>query len=88
MRHTKREEYEQVRAYGLPAAEGKRGDPRWPAFARRYGFDVERPVQWEGEGRRWSRTNSSAWSSPPSTRTSTATSSSGRSPGRNNSAAP
>ncbi|GHD80116.1 hypothetical protein [Streptomyces goshikiensis] len=40
---------EQVRAYGLPATEGKRGDPRWPAFARRYGFDIERPVQWEVE---------------------------------------
>ncbi|MEU7723086.1 hypothetical protein [Streptomyces tibetensis] len=26
--------YEQVRAYELPATEGKRGDPRWPAFAR------------------------------------------------------
>ncbi|GEB60055.1 hypothetical protein GCM10017674_75390 [Streptomyces gardneri] len=41
--------YEQVRAYGLPATEGKRGDPRWPAFARRYGFDIEHPVQWEVE---------------------------------------
>ncbi|MEU7650314.1 hypothetical protein [Streptomyces huasconensis] len=30
--------YEQVRAYELPATEGKRGDPRWPTFARRYGF--------------------------------------------------
>ncbi|WP_199836892.1 hypothetical protein [Streptomyces sp. CB01373] len=49
--------YEQVRAYELPATEGKRGDPRWPAFARRYGFDLP---------------NSGAWSSPPSTRTSTA----------------
>ncbi|MFJ8546660.1 hypothetical protein ACIRFH_32700 [Streptomyces sp. NPDC093586] len=37
--------YEQVRAYELPATEGKRGDPRWPAFARRYGFDPRRPVQ-------------------------------------------
>ncbi len=27
--------YEQMRAYGLPATEGKSGDPRWPAFARR-----------------------------------------------------
>ncbi len=27
--------YEQVRAYELPATEGKRGDPRWPTFARR-----------------------------------------------------
>ncbi|MFF4324506.1 hypothetical protein [Streptomyces sp. NPDC001568] len=41
--------YEQMRAYGLPATEGKRGDPRWPAFARRYGFDIENPVQWEVE---------------------------------------
>ncbi|MFD3547045.1 hypothetical protein ACFWUW_15795 [Streptomyces sp. NPDC058655] len=41
--------YEQVRTYGLPATEGKSGDPRWPAFARRYGFDPRRPVQWEVE---------------------------------------
>jgi hypothetical protein len=41
--------YEQVRAYELPATEGKRGDLRWPAFARRYGFDPRRPVQWEVE---------------------------------------
>ncbi len=41
--------YEQVRAYGLPAAEGKRGDPRWPAFARRHGLDPAHPVQWEVE---------------------------------------
>jgi len=34
---------------GLPATEGKRGDPRWPAFARRYGFGIDRPVQWEVE---------------------------------------
>ncbi|MEV6583675.1 hypothetical protein AB0M92_36670 [Streptomyces sp. NPDC051582] len=40
---------EQVRAYGLPAAEGKRDDPRWPAFGRRYGFGIEHPVQWEVE---------------------------------------
>ncbi|MFF1959827.1 hypothetical protein ACFVWX_22950 [Streptomyces sp. NPDC058220] len=32
-----------------PATEGKRGDPSWPAFARRYGFDIEHPVQWEVE---------------------------------------
>ncbi|MGB9998470.1 hypothetical protein ACPMJQ_28430 [Streptomyces pseudogriseolus] len=25
------------------------GDPRWPAFARSYGFDPRRPVQWEVE---------------------------------------
>ncbi|OKI06049.1 hypothetical protein A6A06_38370 [Streptomyces sp. CB02923] len=41
--------YEQVLAYGLPAAEGKQGDPRWPAFARRHGLDPARPVQWEVE---------------------------------------
>ncbi|MEU5053730.1 hypothetical protein [Streptomyces sp. NPDC021096] len=41
--------YDQVRAYGLPAAEGKRGDPRWKAFARRYGLDPAHPVQWEVE---------------------------------------
>lgn len=41
--------YEQMRAYGLPATEGRCGDPRWPAFARRYGFDIEHPVQWEVE---------------------------------------
>ncbi|MFJ8133362.1 hypothetical protein [Streptomyces hydrogenans] len=39
----------QVREYRLPPAEGKRSDPRWPAFARRYGFDIDRPVQWEVE---------------------------------------
>ncbi len=37
--------YEQMRAYGLPATEGKRGDAGWPAFARRYGFDIERPAR-------------------------------------------
>ncbi|MFI1839551.1 hypothetical protein [Streptomyces olivaceoviridis] len=41
--------YEQVRAYELPATGGKHGDPRWPAFAARYGFDPRRPVQWEVE---------------------------------------
>ncbi|WP_260334476.1 hypothetical protein [Streptomyces beigongshangae] len=41
--------YDQVRAYGLPATEGKHDDPRWPAFARRYGFDPARPVQREVE---------------------------------------
>ncbi|MFJ3637843.1 hypothetical protein [Streptomyces sp. NPDC090112] len=41
--------HEQVRAYGLPAAEGKRDDPRLPAFARCYGFDIEHPVQCEVE---------------------------------------
>ncbi|MER7350385.1 hypothetical protein ABT390_33815 [Streptomyces aurantiacus] len=39
----------QVREYQLPPAEGKRDDPRWPGFARRYGFDLDRPVQWEVE---------------------------------------
>ncbi|MEU9015851.1 hypothetical protein AB0D12_40640 [Streptomyces sp. NPDC048479] len=29
-------------------ASGKR-HPRWPAFARCYGFDLDRPVQWEVE---------------------------------------
>ncbi|MFI1015767.1 hypothetical protein [Streptomyces sp. NPDC020965] len=32
-----------------PATEGKSGAPRWPGFARRYGFDPARPVQWEVE---------------------------------------
>lgn len=42
--------YDQVvHDYELPATEGKRGDPRWPAFARRHGFDIEHPVQWGGE---------------------------------------
>lgn len=41
--------YDQVGEYELPATEGKRGDPRWKAFACRYGFDIERPVQWEVE---------------------------------------
>ncbi|MFJ3825583.1 hypothetical protein [Streptomyces nodosus] len=41
--------YGQVRAYELPPTEGKHGDPRWPAFARRYGFALARPVHWEVE---------------------------------------
>ncbi|MGW2818999.1 hypothetical protein [Streptomyces sp. NPDC001415] len=41
--------YDQVRTYELPATEGKRGDPRWLAFAERHGFDPARPVQWEVE---------------------------------------
>ncbi len=41
--------YDQVRTYALPATEGKQGDPRWPAFADRYGFDPAHPVQWEVE---------------------------------------
>ncbi|MFI8888403.1 hypothetical protein [Streptomyces sp. NPDC053813] len=41
--------YDQVRAYELPATEGKHGDPRWPAFADHYGFDLQHPVQWELE---------------------------------------
>ncbi|MFI9332656.1 hypothetical protein ACIGZJ_34625 [Kitasatospora sp. NPDC052868] len=40
---------EQRIAYGLPPAEGKKGDPRWPRFAAKYGFDPARPVQWEIE---------------------------------------
>jgi hypothetical protein len=39
----------QVSEYQLPPAEGKKDDPRWPGFARRYGFDLDRPVQWEVE---------------------------------------
>lgn len=35
--------------YELPATEGKRGDPRWTAFARRHGSDIEHPVQCEVE---------------------------------------
>ncbi|MGW1272058.1 hypothetical protein [Streptomyces sp. NPDC002491] len=41
--------HDQVRGYGLPAAVGKAGDPRWPAFADRYGLERSRPVQWEVE---------------------------------------
>ncbi|MET8831596.1 hypothetical protein ABZX40_38035 [Streptomyces sp. NPDC004610] len=41
--------YDQVQQYELPATGGKSGDPRWPGFARRYGFDPGRPVQWEVE---------------------------------------
>jgi len=41
--------FDQVRDYRLPATEGKREDPRWPAFAARHGFDAARPVQWEVE---------------------------------------
>jgi hypothetical protein len=41
--------HDQVRGYGLPAAEGKRDDPRWPGFAARHGFDINEPVQWEVE---------------------------------------
>jgi hypothetical protein len=41
--------HEQVQRYGLPAADGKRDDPRWPTFARRHGLNVDRPVQWEVE---------------------------------------
>jgi hypothetical protein len=40
---------DQVLEYELPATEGKRGDPRWPGFARRYDLDPARPVQWEVE---------------------------------------
>lgn len=41
--------HDQVREHELPPAEGKAGDPRWPAFARRYRLDPARPVQWEVE---------------------------------------
>jgi hypothetical protein len=41
--------YNQMRAYELPATEGKRGDPRWPGFAHRYGLNPPHPVQWEVE---------------------------------------
>lgn len=41
--------HDQVRGHELPPAGGKPGDPRWPAFARRYGLDANRPVQWEVE---------------------------------------
>ncbi|MEV4873929.1 hypothetical protein [Streptomyces syringium] len=78
--------YDQVHAYGLPATESKRGDPRRSAFACRYGFDPRRPVQ--REGRPWSRPSSSAWSSPPSPCTPTVTSSPGRPPTRKSNAAP
>ncbi|MER8103914.1 hypothetical protein [Kitasatospora sp. NPDC094016] len=40
---------EQRIAYRLPPTEGKKNDPRWPAFAAKYGFDPARPVQWEAE---------------------------------------
>ncbi len=42
---------DQVREYRLPAAVGKAGEPRWPAFADRHGLDRARPVQWEVEAR-------------------------------------
>ncbi|MEV7156959.1 hypothetical protein AB0N77_20400 [Streptomyces misionensis] len=41
--------YNQVREHELPPAEGKAGDPRWPAFARRYRLNAGRPLQWEVE---------------------------------------
>lgn len=65
-----------VRAYGLPATEGRRGDLRWPAFARRHGLDPAPPVQWEGAS---NGTSCSAWSLPPSPPTSIARCSPGRS---------
>ncbi|GAA3352213.1 hypothetical protein GCM10017744_000190 [Streptomyces antimycoticus] len=40
---------EQTIEYELLSAEGKHGDPRWPALAARYGFDPQHPVQWEVE---------------------------------------
>ena len=41
--------HDQVREHELPPAEGKAGDPRWPAFARQHQLDPARPVQWEVE---------------------------------------
>ncbi|NUU22093.1 MAG: hypothetical protein HOV68_11355 [Streptomycetaceae bacterium] len=41
--------FDQVAQYALPPAEGKAGDPRWPAFAARYRLDPAVPVQWEVE---------------------------------------
>ncbi|WP_252396450.1 hypothetical protein [Streptantibioticus parmotrematis] len=38
-----------MRAYELPATEVKQDDPKWSAFADRYGFNSRRPVQWEVE---------------------------------------
>ncbi|MFI8341906.1 hypothetical protein ACIF8W_17825 [Streptomyces sp. NPDC085639] len=52
--------YEQVRTYGSPATKGKSGDPRWPAFARRYGFDIER-----GRLRRTRNLRGSPGATPP-----------------------
>jgi hypothetical protein len=43
--------HEQVAAYGLPAAPGKAADPRWPAFAARYGLDPAAPVRAAGDRR-------------------------------------
>ncbi|MFF1649948.1 hypothetical protein [Streptomyces sp. NPDC058240] len=40
---------EQTIEYELPPAQGKHGDPRWPAFADHYGLDPAHPVQWEIE---------------------------------------
>ncbi|GGM82633.1 hypothetical protein GCM10012275_61510 [Longimycelium tulufanense] len=33
----------------LPAATAKPGDPRWPKFATRYGYNPTHPIQWEVE---------------------------------------
>jgi hypothetical protein len=41
--------YDQVLAYGLPPTKGKLGDPRWLAFAAKYGFDPAHPVRREVE---------------------------------------
>ncbi|MFE0107077.1 hypothetical protein [Streptomyces sp. NPDC059009] len=41
---------EQVESYALLPTEGKARDPRWPAWARRHGYDPQYPVQWEVEG--------------------------------------
>ncbi|MFD4483469.1 hypothetical protein ACFWPU_46290 [Streptomyces sp. NPDC058471] len=40
---------DQVEEYALPPTAGKASDPRWPAWARRHGYDRQHPVQWEVE---------------------------------------
>ncbi|MFI5774737.1 hypothetical protein ACIA74_41045 [Streptomyces sp. NPDC051658] len=40
---------EQTIEHEPPPAQGKHGDPRWPAFADRYGLDPAHPVQWKIE---------------------------------------
>ncbi|MFD3663133.1 hypothetical protein ACFWVF_21475 [Streptomyces sp. NPDC058659] len=70
----------------LLATEGKSGDPRWPAFARRYGFDPRRPVQWEVEALEPDELQRLVLAAVD--RTSTATSSSSRSSAKNSSVGP
>lgn len=50
--------YEQVRAYELPATEGKHSDPRWPAFARRNGQSLTAHAPTAGAT--WSRSTTPA----------------------------